>query len=143
MKWIDTADDTAARVQAKAAERGQVAQVRMLTREAYLTLTPEQRSPANIATIIRGVNYRGDASAPWLLVTRRDLEGPEAWNLYDCRDATRPPVPLIVSVPDLRLTQKIGALAAVSRGFRLLLGAGMVGLAAVAGLVDAWRREKD
>lgn len=142
MKWIDTADDTAARVQAKAAERGQVAQVRMLTREAYLTLTPEQRSPANIATIIRGVNYRGDASAPWLLITRRDLEGPESWILYDCRETSRAPIPMLAGIPDLGIAQKIGALAAVSRGFRLLLGAGMVGMAALAGLVDAWRRER-
>lgn len=141
MKWIDTADDTAARVQSKAAERGHAAQVRMLTREAYLTLTPEQRSPSNVSTIIRGVRYQGDASAPWLLITR-DIDGPESWILYDCRDTTRAPVPLIVGVPDLKLTQKIGELAAVSRAFRLLLGAGMVGAAAVSALVDAWRRER-
>lgn len=140
--WIDTADETALRVQARASERGHAAQVRMLTRDAYLTLTPEQRSQPNISTIIRGVRYQGDASAPWLLIARRDIEGPESWILYDCRDTTRAPVPLIVGVPDLRLTQKIGALAAVSRAFRLLLGAGMVGLAAAAGLVDAWRRER-
>lgn len=138
MTWIDTADDAIA-----AARQRSDAGLRVFTREAWAALSEEQRgamSTAGMSATILGVRFR-HSKAPWLVVARENLSSDkERWILWDMR--TRPPSPLVAGIPRLDLAQKVGNVAAHSRVMRFALGASMVGMATLAALASAWRRER-
>lgn len=130
MKWLDSYEVV---VQAGQASR-------LYTRSAWRGMTGEQRqAAADAGGRVRGIRYHLD-DRPWLYLGASSLDDGATWTLWDAR--TTPPSPLMVGVPTLDLAQKMGNVAAQSRAFRLVLGAGMVGAATVAALASVWRRER-
>jgi hypothetical protein len=135
MKWIDTADDAVNTLRA----RGD-ADPRVLTRDEWRALKPEERQQSARTMAIAGVRFRGSGDRTWLVVSVTDVDADRpTWTIWDMRRQGRPEV-ILAGVPDLALALSTASLAGTSPLVRRLLGGATVLVATGLALGEVWRR---